>query len=386
MKSTISILVSISDKQTLKVTKKALTPISCSKIYAETIEECFNTLSNKLPTFLITDQCFSNVEEHQELLKLGNGKYPVGVIFIDSSGESKDPEPLFANGAIEFLSAPINVTQITTKLERHIDYINLKEQHNREKVKADEAEEKLKSTLKTQQEIIRLKSNVVNLTSHQFRTPLAVIQANVEILKVLNRNITDEGAKNMIETVYNKIQKEVKNMVSLMDDVLTMGKLDAWEITHDPQEIDIIDLCNNVADSYNLVQPDKRKIKVYVSGKEKWVISDERLLEIATSNLVSNAFKYSIDSKSPELHLLFEKDEVKIEVRDFGKGIRKVDIQKLFTPFFRGKNSETIKGTGLGLHITQQCVDLLNGRIEVKSEYRKGSKFTIIIPIKYNVD
>ena len=108
---------------------------------------------------------------------------------------------------------------------------------------------------------------------------------------------------------------------------------------------------------------------------------DEVLFTYILTNILSNAFKYSAGAQNPELELNFKKSEVELKIKDFGIGIPQEDKNKLFSSFYRASNTSTIQGSGLGLVVAKQFIELHNGEIEISSELNKGTVVTLKLPI-----
>tara|TARA_R110001592_G_scaffold236456_1_gene494777 strand:- start:2664 stop:3875 length:1212 start_codon:yes stop_codon:yes gene_type:complete len=240
-------------------------------------------------------------------------------------------------------------------------------------------QEKLKHSLIKEKELGELKSHFVSTASHQFRTPMAIIHSNSELLNMITKN-SDQALKPKLEQVTERIQKEIKRMTTLMDDILVFGKIDSGSgIIVNKEATDVLKFCATIAEEFNDIQTDNRKIDVVFFGEPKKVNIDQKLITHAVSNLISNAFKYSTKG-NPKIQLTFDKDCLKISVIDSGIGIPENEIKNLFQPFFRAKNVKDIEGTGLGLAITKEYVELNNGKIEVESKLNEGTVFTVIVP------
>lgn len=241
------------------------------------------------------------------------------------------------------------------------------------------AEEEIKQALKKERELNELKSGFVTMASHQFRTPLSVIFSNSELIDFKAEQLPDnqrEGFKSLSK----RIKLEVDRMTELMNNILVFGKYDSGEIKVIKKPIDLQLYVTSLNEIYYTNQKDGRKLKIYSIGNSKTLVSDEQLMTHILTNLISNAFKYSIGRPSPELIIKYENHNVLIQVKDYGIGVPKEDLQNLFHSFYRASNTTNIKGSGLGLVIAKQFTELLNGKILVESDEFKGSTFTIEFP------
>ena len=162
-----------------------------------------------------------------------------------------------------------------------------------------------------------------------------------------------------------------------MDEVLVLGKLTSGNVNSAPEELYLVEFCNVLVQQFNSIQEDGRILELQIVGEPYIVNLDSKLLEHTLSNLISNAFKYSVGKDNPELRIHFNSKELILSIRDYGIGIPQEEQLHLFEPFFRADNAAEIKGTGLGLSIAKEYVEINKGTISVKSIEGKGSCFEI---------
>ncbi|MFD2937881.1 PAS domain-containing sensor histidine kinase [Spirosoma flavum] len=235
----------------------------------------------------------------------------------------------------------------------------------------------LQQSLQREQDINQLKSQFVSTASHEFRTPLTTIQTSADLINMYLAK-PQPIAKPAIEKHLGVISQQIKDVDELLTDLLTMGKIEAGKVAFHPRWVDTRVLCQQVIDSHFIHQIDGRVVQLLVEGVPHTTFLDEKLLGHALVNLLSNAFKYS--RNDPRLVLHFTSETVMIQVIDTGIGIPASDLSSLFQTFFRASNSKGIQGTGLGLVIAQQFVELQGGTLTVQSEEGIGTTFTIILP------
>jgi len=222
-----------------------------------------------------------------------------------------------------------------------------------------------------------LKSKFVSMASHQFRTPLTVIYANSELLELKIGHL-EKNIKNDFTAITTRIKNEVDRMTALMDNILIFGKYESKRIERKINPTCFIELIESLIETYFNSSTINRKIEVRIKGERRSFFTDETLITHIFTNLISNAFKYSVGKADPLLLITYLKNEIKIEVTDYGIGIPQKEIKHLFTSFFRASNTTTIIGSGLGLVIVKQFTEFLNGSIELNSieNYRTTIKLT----------
>lgn len=248
----------------------------------------------------------------------------------------------------------------------------------RDITKRKQMEEKLRSALSKEKELNLLKTNFVSMVSHDFRTPLTVIQTSTQLLQRYI-NPTDLERR---EQQLNKIQVQIDRMVALLEDVLIINQDEIGTTPFTPLPTDINRLCEELATEFQTSSNMRHKLWYRCSPGPSRVDVDEKLLQRALINLLTNAFKYSPEGSTVCLELSFDKDNMIISVKDNGIGIPENDQPHLFETFHRASNVGTVSGTGLGLAIVKQAIEAHNGTITVQSRENIGTTFILRIPIR----
>jgi signal transduction histidine kinase len=176
-----------------------------------------------------------------------------------------------------------------------------------------------------------------------------------------------------------RIKDSVKHLNDLLEDFLSLGKLEEGKVRLEPEVTEVKEFLDEVAEEMKAIAKPGQRILVEPDG-DMLFTTDRKLLKNILINLVSNAIKFSPEDGEISLRAGNNDDRVVISVRDNGIGISEEDQQHLFTSFFRGKNAVNIQGTGLGLHIVKGYVELLQGAIHFNSELGAGTTITIELP------
>ncbi|MEQ8910148.1 MAG: PAS domain S-box protein [Vicingaceae bacterium] len=255
------------------------------------------------------------------------------------------------------------------------------EEKVKERTKQLESTKKdLEEAYQKEKKLSEMKSQFVATASHQFRTPLTVIQSSMGLLDLyLQKNGSPELQKKY-EVVANRVTTEIERMTELMDDVLVLGKKDNGKLDVNLNEIDPLEVIEKLVHRFNQIQNGARQIEFKVEGEKRRVKTDTKVLENILANLISNAFKYSENSlKNPTLECRFNPDDIEMVVTDYGIGIPEKDKEQIFEPFFRSENVKDINGTGLGMAIVKTYTELINSSIELNSEEGQGTSFTLTL-------
>jgi len=235
----------------------------------------------------------------------------------------------------------------------------------------------LEHALAREKELGELKSRFISMTSHEFRTPLATIQAASDLLKNYGDKMTAEKRRERLD----KIQQEVRKMTELLEEVLIIGKASAGKLVKRPVAVDVHQLVQECLEAASHLVGIKHTLVLenhWQTSEEFW--ADPHLLQQAVSNLLINALKYSPNGGKVTLTVYGTAQELSIAVADQGIGIPQAELTHIFESFYRANNVGNISGTGLGLAIAHAAVEQHNGTIEVHSTEGEGTTFVLHIP------
>lgn len=245
-----------------------------------------------------------------------------------------------------------------------------------------QADKEMEASFLKERRFNELKSKFVSIASHQFRTPLTVIYSNAELLELkidyYGKELSDE-----CKVIISRIKNEVERMTELMNNILIFGKQEAKKIEKVIQPVDFSEFIQTLTKTYFNNQ-DSATIKVKMKGTKRILYTDESLIVHILTNVISNAFKYSIGRRDPELIISYLENTIEIQVVDYGLGIPKKDVPNLFTSFFRASNTQSIIGSGLGLVIVKQFTEFLNGTVELKTKENLGTTVKLTFPYEQN--
>ncbi|MFM7193779.1 MAG: ATP-binding protein [Bacteroidota bacterium] len=241
--------------------------------------------------------------------------------------------------------------------------------------------EELTRLLQKEKELGDMKSKFVTMASHEFRTPLSTILSSASLIRKYDApEDADKREKHL-----NRIRHSVENMRDILEDFLSLGKMEEGLIHLHPEVLTAAELEEEIQRIANEMQALTRrgeKIR-YVNTVDRNLSIDIKLLRHVLTNLISNAIKFSLDGQLVEVTSSIEEEKLKLTVTDHGIGISKEDQQHLFERFFRGENAANIQGTGLGLYIISRYMELAKGSIDLHSELEKGTTFTLLLPLEY---
>ncbi|MFD2648011.1 sensor histidine kinase [Devosia albogilva] len=232
------------------------------------------------------------------------------------------------------------------------------------------------AALERERQVSRLHRAFISVVSHQFRTPLAIIDASAQRMVRRGSLMSEDEIASRAE----KIRAACLRLTRLMESTLNAARLEEGEIALNLRSCDLEELLRGVWDSQP--EQDQRRIALEIENLPRAIEADTTLLEQAVQNLISNALKYSPAGSSVKVHAARVGSDIVIEVTDQGVGVPEDELGSLFRRFYRARTAEGIPGTGIGLSFAAQIMDLHRGRIEVNSVEGKGSTFTLRFPFR----
>ncbi len=215
----------------------------------------------------------------------------------------------------------------------------------------------------------------VSLVSHEFRTPLAIIDGNISRIRRKFGEIPPE----QISAALEKCGRAVRRLIDLMESVLSSSRLEAGAIAFNPVPCRMDELLREIVQNQSEISQ-QHEIVADIDKLSAEVQGDPKLLHQIFTNLLSNAVKYSPNASRVWIEACSSDGEAVISVRDQGVGIPEKELEKLFGRFFRASTAKGIPGTGIGLHLVRNLVEMHGGEIAVTSVEDEGSTFTVRLP------
>ncbi|MCF0062610.1 PAS domain-containing sensor histidine kinase [Dyadobacter sp. CY107] len=269
--------------------------------------------------------------------------------------------------------ANLEIQKLNAELEERV------EQRTRELAEAvkkvEDSQEEVIRALKKEKELNNMKSQFVTIASHEFRTPLATILSSASLIGRYGTTEEEEKRQKHVK----RIKSAVTNLTEILNDFLSIGKLEEGRVHSIPVQVELEDFCKNLIDEIQGLCKEKQQIHLqYTGNTEVWL--DKQLLRNILFNLLSNGIKYSDAGKEITLKINAEADHVDMAVHDEGIGIPEKDQPNVFDRFFRAHNAGATQGTGLGLNIVKDYVTLMGGNVTFSSETGKGTTFFVYLP------
>ncbi len=273
----------------------------------------------------------------------------------------------------------VYATELEKKVKGRTEDLNVSiRKLEKEVAERKKAEEEVLKALTKERELNEMKSKFVSIASHEFRTPLSTILSSISLIEQYRQ----AGQLDKIDKHINRARASVNHMTSILNDFLSVGKLEEGKMEIIREQVNIKELITDIAEEIRLSLKPGQHIETLCESDSTVIQTDTRMIRNILFNLLSNASKYSDAGKAIQFISASDNDHLTISIQDEGIGIPDEDQRHLFDRFFRASNAINIQGTGLGLNIVKRYLDLLNGTISFTSIYGKGSTFTIRLPIQ----
>ena len=299
------------------------------------------------------------------------------IAFIVDITLRKEVEQNLVKKQTELEKVTFEIRKLNTELEKKVDERThiLKEALE----KLEQSQTELHEALDKEKMLNEIKSRFVSMASHEFRTPLSAVLSSASLIS----KYTKEDDQEKRDKHINRIKDSVKHLNDILEDFLSLGRLDEGRINADPTEFNLREMIDETLAEVKVVLKPGQKFNLKYEGEEK-INADKKLLRNILINLISNAAKFSEEDSPITISAKSENEINTITVADKGLGISTKDQEHLFTMFYRASNVTNIQGTGLGLHIVKRYLDLINGTVNLQSILGKGTSITITFPNAIN--
>lgn len=296
------------------------------------------------------------------------------IAFIVDITQRKEIEQSMLKQQRQLEKVSTDIRKLNSELEAKVEERTLILKEALQRLEQSQAE--LSEALDKERQLNEIKSRFVSMASHEFRTPLSAVLSSASLIAKYTTTEDQEKRDRHI----NRIKDSVKHLNDLLEDFLSLGKLDEGKIG---ASFDVFNLQEVISETTEDMKGILKKGQqtVYKHEGEEMVTSDKKLMKNILINLISNAVKFSDEQGTINICSRVQEGSAFVSVQDEGIGIAEEDQKHLFSSFYRGKNALNIQGTGLGLHIVKRYLDLIGGNIDLKSKLGVGTTITFTIPV-----
>jgi len=306
-------------------------------------------------------------------ISLSNYKTSEGsftIAFVTDITKRKEYEDAVLQQKEQLAAINAKIEGLNNELEQKVELRTQQLQNTMEELES--SKDDLTKALSKEKDLSDLKSRFVSMASHEFRTPLSTILSSASLVA----KYTEAEEQDKRDKHVQRIKSSVNNLTNLLNEFLSIGKIEDGKVVANNTDFNVKELISGLCMEMEALVKQGQKIICVHKGKEMFFL-DPYLLRNIITNLLSNAIKFSPADTVIEVLSIVADKEIRIQVKDNGMGISKEDQEHLFERFFRGSNVVNIQGTGLGLHIVGKYIEIMNGRMDFKSELEKGSEFIV---------
>ena len=272
------------------------------------------------------------------------------------------------------------VQQRTEQLQHSVDELSeLNDLFKDEIMRRKQAEARIKTALQKEKELNELKTKFLSLVSHEFKTPLSGILTSATLASKYTKTEQQDKRDKHLNTIKNKVHY----LTSILNDFLSIERLESGKVTYKFDYFSLLNLINEVVYNANVTLKTGQKINYPQDLEEVEMYQDRNVVELILSNLLNNAIKYSKEDTTITLKITQNDKFIHFEISDEGIGIPEKDKEHIFERYFRAENALLNQGTGIGLNIIKVHLENLGGNIYFESLENKGSTFFVKLPIKH---
>ncbi|NER07013.1 MAG: response regulator, partial [Okeania sp. SIO3C4] len=339
-------------------------------LFAESGNKGLKLAEQYLPDLILLDVMMPGMDGFEVCRRIRSNELlsTIPVILITALDDKDSTIEGIKSGADDFISKPF---------DRHLLRVRIRTivKLNRFGKLAQERKEKEETQrfLEKEKELNELKSRFISMVSHEFRTPLAAINFAAGFMLKYGDKLDQEKRSRKL----SKIITQVDHMVNMLNDVLSIGRNEAGVIKIEKKVHKFNEFITPIIEDTEEAFQHSHKIVFQPAPESCTLQLDDKIGREIFTNLLSNAIKFSPKSNKIDIRTAYSDGILEIEIQDYGIGIPEEDQKRLFVPFHRGTNVEGIQGTGLGLKIVKDAIEIHDGEISIKSKENQGTSFFI---------
>ncbi|MEH6406385.1 MAG: PAS domain-containing sensor histidine kinase [Leeuwenhoekiella sp.] len=342
----------------------------------------------------VHDKYVTNFMGHSDKRQMGHGRHLFGrrkdgSLFPVEAGLN----PFNIDGMTYVMALVIDITvrkaqeqkilDLNSQLEKKIsertrELENTVHELQDEMILRQEAEDRMKESLQKERDLGELKTKFLSLVSHEFKTPLTGMLSSATLAERYTLTEQQDKREKHLKIIKNKI----KYLDNILNDFLSIERLETGKVNYKMNTFPLSKVINEVVYDANMLLKAGQKIKYPEFVDEYTLTFDEKILELALTNLINNAIKYSPENTYIDITTRQEDNMLIISVKDQGIGIPEEEQKFIFKRYFRAENALTNQGTGIGLNIAQSHMTNLGGDIFFISKKDQGSTFTLKLPLQ----
>ncbi len=369
-------LLAVDDKlENLKFLMKYLEESGFELMVAQSGEEALKHVGHVTPDIILLDVLMPGIDGFETCLRLKANETTkdVPVIFMTALTDTVDKVKGFEVGAVDYLTKPLYNEEVLARVNAHMTIQELQQQLQEQNILLQEKNTQLSEAIAT-------KDKFFSIIAHDLKNPLGTLLTySISLLKNFERLETEKIKKGI-----STLNRSATRAYNLLLDLLSWARSHSGKMEHKLEEVDLVKIAKENVELLDERAAEKG-IRIFSEISEGLSIySDKNMVSTVLRNLLTNAVKFTVKNGSVKIYSEMEKNSLKITVSDTGIGISEENTKKLFRldTFYRTLGSDNEKGTGLGLILCKEFIEILGGEIWVESELDKGSRFIFTLPLQ----
>jgi two-component system, sensor histidine kinase and response regulator len=341
-------------------------------------ESALEAANSVQPDIILLDIKMPEMDGYEVCAKLKQNEATreIPVIFISALNNVNDIVQAFEIGGVDYITKPFQFAEVLARVRNHLTIVHQHQQIIEQKMQIEAMRKRDQQRF---QQISQMREQFVESATYDLKNPLTIIRGSADIMSRFNEVRAHPYLRECVEHVMESANS-MSELVTVMLDFLRMQS----SLDLNLQPVNFKQFVEKHVQKYASLA-NTRAIEIFFSANAEnaYTVMDEKLMSRVIDNLLSNAINYSHDKTKIRVVLNEDEKVFNLDIQDEGFGIRDEDMEKLFTPFFRAKKRDgerIIEGTGLGLAIVKEILEQHRGRIEVESEFGKGSNFRVSLP------
>lgn len=329
------------------------------------------TIQHNIPDLVLCDIAMPEMDGYEVLIEVRSDRNLgyIPFIFLTAAADRASVRRGMDMGADDYLTKPFTHAEVMNTVRSRLAKKEAQDKQLASQINS------LDNAFNEERAKHLLKSRLVAMFSHDLRNPLATISTSSGVL----RSYSDHLAPERRERLFDFIDGSVRHVLQMLDDMLITAEMESGHLVFAPQVVELPGFLQAIVDEFQLIDQGAHKL-IFLATYQGQVMADPKLLRHILANLLSNAMKYSRSGTEITTTLDEADGELCLQIQDHGIGIPPESLPTLFQPFQRASNAKNIKGTGLGLTVVKECVDMHGGNIQVSSEIGQGTRFMVMLP------
>ncbi len=357
-------------QQNLEILGNILSSLKVKIAVAMNGKQAINTTFKKKPDLILLDISMPEMDGFEVCMKIKENPdtKDIPIIFLTAKTETEDIVKGFDLGAVDYITKPFKAQELLARVKTHLDLKRSRDLINKQISELEKLNEN--------------KDKFISLISHDLRGPFTGF---LGLTKFLDENL-DSFSQDEIKEIARELHNSLFRQYQLLENLLEWSKIQIGSFKINKQKINVAEIVNNKIELFQISAKSKKiELISYINGNT-YIYADKIMISSVIHNLISNAIKYSKSGGKVIINSTSKDNYVEISISDNGVGISEEKLEKLFnsessftTP---GTNNEI--GSGLGLLITKELVEMNDGKITVESKENIGTTFYILIPSEEN--